>query len=93
MMVTAHYIDPNWKLQNFVLETLSFPERHTGVDIAEKLKDVGERWGIIGTVITASHDQASNIETAMEILVEDFNWKSLACCAHWLQMCILAGSK
>ena len=43
MTVTAHYIDPNWKLQNFVLETLSFPERHTGVNIAQKLKEVGER--------------------------------------------------
>ena len=77
MMVTAHYIDPNWKLQNFALETLSFPERHTGVDIAEKLKDVGERWGIIGTVITVSHDQASNIEAAMEILAEDLTAKAL----------------
>ena len=44
MTVTAHYIDPNWKLQNFVFETLSLPERHTGVNIAEKLKGVGERW-------------------------------------------------
>ena len=43
MTVTAHCIDPNWKLQNFVLETLSFPERHTGVNIAQKLKEVGER--------------------------------------------------
>ena len=88
MIVTTHYIDPNWKLQNFVLETLSFPERHTGVATAEKLKDVGERWGIIDKVITISHDQASNIEADMEILTEDFNWQSLACCVHWLQMCI-----
>ena len=43
MTVAAHYIDPNWKLQNFVLETLLFPERHTAVNIAEKLKGVGER--------------------------------------------------
>ena len=39
MIVTAHYKDLNWKLQNFILETPSFPERHTGV---EKLKEVGE---------------------------------------------------
>ena len=43
MTVTAHYIDLNWKLQNFILETPSFPERHTGVNIAEKLKEVEER--------------------------------------------------
>ena len=41
MTVTAHYIDPNWKLQNFVLEIFSFPEKHTGANIAEKLKEVG----------------------------------------------------
>ena len=66
--VTAYYIGPNWKLQSFVLETLSFPERHTGVNIAEKLKGVGERWEIIHNVITVSHDQASNMEAAMHIL-------------------------
>ena len=43
MTVTAHYKDLNWKLQNFILEKPSFPERHTGVNIAEKLKEVGER--------------------------------------------------
>ena len=91
MIVTAHYIDLNWYLQNFVLGTLSFPERHTGIDITEKLKKVGERWGIIGKVITVSH--ASNMEAAMEILMEDCNWQSLGCCAIGYKMCILAGLK
>jgi len=31
MTVTAHYIDASWKIQKFALETVSFPERHTGV--------------------------------------------------------------
>ena len=93
MTVTGHYIDPNLKLQNFVLETLPFPERHTGVNIAEKLKGVGERWGITHKVIIVSHDQGSNVEAAMEILTEDCNWQSLACSAHRLQLCILAGLK
>ena len=93
MTVTAHYIYPNWKLQNFVLETLSFPERHTAVNIAEKLKGVGERWGIYHNVITVSHDQGSNMVhvAAMQILTEDCNWQSLPCSAIQLQLCILAG--
>ena len=93
MTVTAHYIDPNLKLQNFVLETLPFPERHTGVNVAEKLKGVGERWGITHKVIIVNHDQGSNMEAAMEILTEECNWQSLACSAHRLQLCILAGLK
>jgi len=36
--ITAHYIDESWVLQAYVLQTLPFPERHTGVNIAEKLK-------------------------------------------------------
>ena len=69
MTMAAHYIDPNWKFQNFVVETLLFPERHTGVNIAEKLKGVGERWGIIHNVITVSHDQGSNMVAAMQIVI------------------------
>ena len=71
MTVTAHYIDPNRKLQNFLLETLLFPERHTGVNIAQKLNEVGERWRIISKVIIVSHDQTSNMEAAMETLTEE----------------------
>ena len=93
MTVTAHYIDPNLKLQNFVLETFPFPERHTDVNVAEKLKGVGERWGITHKVIIVNHDQGSNMEAAMEILTEECNWQSLACSAHRLQLCILAGLK
>ena len=93
MTVTCHFIDPNGKLQNFVLERIGFPERHTGVNIAEKLKEVGERWGITHKVIIVSHDQGSNMEAAMEVLTEGCNWQSLPCCAHRLQLCLLAGFK
>ena len=41
MTVSVHYLDPNWVMQAFVLETFAFPERHTGVNIAEKLKELG----------------------------------------------------
>ena len=41
MTVTVHYLDPNWVMQAFVIETFAFPERHTGVNIAEKLKELG----------------------------------------------------
>ena len=93
MTVTCHYIDQNLQLQNFVLETLTFPERHTGGNIADKLKGVGERWGITHKVIIVSHDQGSNMEAAMEVLTNDCNWQSLPCCAHRLQLCLLAGLK
>ena len=57
------------------------------------MKEVGERWGITDKVIIVSHDQGSNMEAAMEVLTEDCNWQSLPCCAHRLQLCLLAGFK
>ena len=89
--VTAHYIDDNWELQAFVLETMPFPDRHTGINIADKLKGLVERWEIMDNAGMVSHDQASNMKAAMEILHEECNWKSLYCAAHCLQLCILAG--
>lgn len=38
LTVKAHYIDWSWESQAFVLEKLPFPERHTGMNIADKLK-------------------------------------------------------
>ena len=78
-------------MQNFVLETVSFPERHTGVNIAEKLKEITERWGILRYVLTVSHDQAANMEAAVRILTDEYNWQSVPCVAHRLQLCVLAG--
>ena len=61
------------------------------MNIAEKLKEIGERWGILEYVLTVSHDQASNMEAAVRILTEQYNWQSLPCSAHKLQLCVLAG--
>ena len=90
LTVTAH-IDSDWELQAFVLETIPFPDRHTGINIADKLKGLVKRWEIMDNVMMVSHDQGSNMKAAMEILREECNWKSLHCAAHCLQLCILAG--
>ena len=76
LLVTAHYIDSNWELQAFVLETLSFPERHTGVNIADKLKGLVERWAIMDSVMMVSHDQASNMKMVMDIFLKSVTGKA-----------------
>jgi len=91
MMVTDQYIDASLKIRNCMLQTVSFPERQTGVNIADKLKEITERLEIFRYVLTVSHDQVSNKEAAMHILIEEYSWQSLPCSAHWLQLCILAG--
>ena len=44
--VTAHYITSDWKLESKVLQTREMPERHTALNIAEKLQDSIKEWKI-----------------------------------------------
>ena len=55
LTVTAHYTDSNWEL---LLETMPFPDRHTRINIADKLKGLVERWEIMDNVMMVSHDQS-----------------------------------
>ena len=74
-----------------MLEKALFPERHTGVNVAEKLKEIPERWAILQYVLTVSYAQAANMEAAVRILAGEYNWHSLPCAAHRLQLCVLVG--
>jgi len=56
------------------LETLPFPERHTAINVAQKLKEVVEEYEIMDTVRMVSHDQGSIMNAAMEILNDELNW-------------------
>ena len=38
--VTVHYFHIDWKTQYFVLKISAFPECHTGIEIATKLKEI-----------------------------------------------------
>ena len=45
--VMAHYLDSSWKMQLYVLQTSAFPERHTGIEIGVKLKDISDHFTIL----------------------------------------------
>ena len=45
--VSAHYISTEWGMISCVLETPDMPNRHTGQNIADKLVEIVEKWGII----------------------------------------------
>ena len=66
--VTAHVIDPDWKMHNFVLQTRMIAESHTGTNIAEVLNAAVEEWGVQrGTQpIPIVNDNAANMGTAVQ---------------------------
>lgn len=83
--VTEHHINDDWNMQANVLLTRAMPERHTGENLAAKLKDCVSEFGLDGKVYTCVHDNARNIQCAGD-KCED--WDDLGCFAHTLQLCI-----
>ena len=53
-----------WSLKTCCLETTHFGGHHTGVRIADKLKDVATRFAVGDKVSAVRHDQAANAELA-----------------------------
>ena len=86
--ITAHYITEDWRIQSYVLCTCEMPEKHTGVNIATRLREVAEMWNIddkhVSAVVT---DNASNMSVAVDIL----EWNHLPCLAHTLQLAVNKG--
>ena len=88
---SAHYITLEWQLLSCVLETPGMPERHTGQNIADRLAEIADKWNINEKVSVVVHDQAANMECALDILKNDRGWQSMKCTAHCLQLCLKAG--
>ena len=80
--VTVHYFDMYLKIQSFVLQTSAFPERHTGIDIATKLKEICDNFRFSEKVSFIVHDQTANMICSLDILEFERQWKSLSCTAH-----------
>ncbi|KAL7882925.1 hypothetical protein SRHO_G00005830 [Serrasalmus rhombeus] len=87
--VTCHYTDENWQLKSVVLITTNMLDRHTADNLADKLNDVVETWGLSGRVTACVHDNARNIVQANN--PTRVSWKSVACFAHMLNLAVNDG--
>ena len=70
------------------METSAFPECHTGLEIAGKLKHIADHFEICTKISVVVHDQAANMLTSLRILEADRDWMGLNCTAHTLQLCL-----
>ncbi|XP_019115228.1 zinc finger BED domain-containing protein 1 isoform X2 [Larimichthys crocea] len=87
--VTCHYFNAKWELKSAVLTTTSMSDRHTADNLAEKLNDIVETWGLSGRVTACVHDNARNIVLANN--PTRVSWKSVACYAHTLNLAVNDG--
>ena len=86
---TGHFIDDNWIIQNYVLETVLVPGSHTGLHLSEVLKSAAEKWGILKTVNPVVTDNAANILSAVREF-PDLN-PHITCFAHTLNLATQRG--
>ncbi|XP_038162536.1 E3 SUMO-protein ligase ZBED1-like [Cyprinodon tularosa] len=84
MSLTIHFIK-DWTLRARCLQTVYFPEDHTGVMLAQGLRDALESWGLQErNLVCVTTDNASNNISAMELN----EWERLQCFGHRLQLAI-----
>ncbi len=64
--ITAHFINAEWELVMYVLQTRDMPECHTEHNLAEHLKKALAEWGITEKDPVVVTDNASNMTIAAE---------------------------
>lgn len=87
--ITAHGITNEWKIVNYIITTELMDERHTSINLKEKLLDIIKDWNIYIKVVCIVHDNAINIKNAVCSMAPDI--KSRTCFAHSLQLCVNKG--
>ena len=89
LTITSHFITKDWKMQSSVLQTREMPERHTGVNISERLLEATREWKLSADhIVSVVHDNAANVVLALE-LVEELH--SSRCFAHTFQLAVNSG--
>ncbi|XP_060555605.1 E3 SUMO-protein ligase ZBED1-like [Ruditapes philippinarum] len=90
--VTAHFINSNWQVENYTLETKLFSDSHTAQNLASGLHDTVTSWQLErnGKGPAISTDNASNIVRA----VKDSGLSPhVGCFAHTLNLATQRGLK
>ncbi|CAI5481561.1 unnamed protein product [Closterium sp. Yama58-4] len=71
MVVTAHWISPDWQLRQATLDFGEMSAGHTGADIAKRFEEVVTAWNLVGRCHGITTDNASNNDSAVRELSDD----------------------
>nr|KAJ0195371.1 hypothetical protein LSAT_V11C700378870 [Lactuca sativa] len=101
MVITAHFVDHNWRLQKRVLSVVHVPPPRTAVDIADGIYKCLQEWEIKDKIFTISVDNAAYNDKALRRLKEIFSRVRklscggrlfhIRCCAHILNLLVKDG--
>jgi hypothetical protein len=96
--LTVHYIDQGWKLQNFLLDIISFTKRHTGINIATSINNVLNDFHLQEKTLALTTDNESAMIVCGRTLgqqlitqLDSQNFKHYRCAAHILNLAAQQG--
>ncbi|GBC43795.1 zinc finger BED domain-containing protein RICESLEEPER 2-like [Rhizophagus irregularis DAOM 181602=DAOM 197198] len=96
--LTVHYIDQKWKLQNFLLDIISFTKRHTGINIATSINNVLNDFNLQEKTLALTTDNESAMivcgRTLRQQLITQLdsqNFRHYRCAAHILNLAAQQG--
>ena len=85
MSFTVHFIDNDWILRSYCLDTVPSYEDYTGENIAAALQDVLENWQLSSeNLVATTTDNASNYVAAFDTL----GWTRVSCFGHNLNLAV-----
>jgi len=101
LVITAHYIIPDFKIKRKIISFKEVKYPHTGFAIEETLVSCLTEWGIRNKLFTLTVDNASNNTSACEELVYTHKHELMLegahlhvrCCAHILNILVQDGMK
>ena len=82
---TVHYIDDQWALQSYCLQTLYLPEDHMTINLDEGLEETLRSWSLdVTRQACITTDSVSNIKWT----TEDLGWRHISCFGHNLNLAV-----
>ena len=69
LQCTVHFVNHNWELKSFCLETVLLFDDHTGVNIHESIADIMTNWQLsTDKLVVTTTDNGSNVVAAFDFL-------------------------
>ena len=86
LSLTIHFIDQQWNLNSFCLDTVPIFSDHTGQNIVDSISDILSNWGLSTSgLVATTTDNGSNFVAAFRNVLE---WPRISCFGHNLDLAI-----
>ncbi|CAJ0746325.1 5423_t:CDS:2, partial [Entrophospora sp. SA101] len=95
--LTIHYIDSKWEFKHFLLDIISFKERHTSHNISVEILNIINEYNLLGKLIGLTSDNEAAMVAAGRTIEDELKannntlFKHYRCAAHILNLAAKQG--